>query len=220
LGALWSRQARRSTPGFAEPQIWASLFATKYLTKSPSDTKSKWRAKFRVICKGFLISKLFEEALEVREAAESAQKVEELADLFEVFRALANAENITLDAIERAADDKKRKSGGFEKGLVLLQTAILASDRAASTDWERAVGDVLTIQTSDDTAEIPFLFLGFMEIDQPRSIFFEQLGVRLELRLRPDRLEVRLTRDSEQLGLPLENWSRLDSLGLISDQTQ
>lgn len=155
--------------------------------------------------KGFLISKLFEEALEVREAVEPAQKTEELADLFEVFRAIAKAEGVSLEAIKRAADEKKRKAGGFEEGLVLLQTGIGAADRGALAELERGVGDVLAEQTADDTAEIPFSFFGFIEIDQPRSVYFERLGIRLDIVLRPDRLEVRVSQGPEQLGLPLQS---------------
>lgn len=154
--------------------------------------------------KGFLISKLFEEALEVREAEDPLQKTEELADLFEVFRALAKAENVSLEAVKKAADKKKRKAGGFEEGLVLLQTGIGGTDRGASVDADRGAGDVLAARTGDDSAEIPFSFFGFMELDQARSIYFESLGVRLDIVLRPDRLEVRLARGPEQLGLPLD----------------
>lgn len=148
--------------------------------------------------KGFLLSKLIEEALEVREATEQAQKIEELADLFEVFRALATAEGVPLDTIGKTADQKREKAGGFEEGLVLLQTAIARSD-TGGLDAERGIGEVLGEQTSEDAAVIPFSFFGFMELDQPRSITFERFGIRLDLVLRPDRLELRILRASEQL---------------------
>jgi len=151
---------------------------------------------------GFLISKLFEEALEVREAVEPSQKTEELADLFEVFRAIAKVEDVSLEIIEKAADQKKRKSGGFEEGLVLLQTGIAVSDRSSIADLERSIGDVLADQVSDDVAEIPFSFFGFMKIDQPRSVYFRRLNVRLDIVLRPDRIELKVVRSAEQLGLP------------------
>lgn len=151
---------------------------------------------------GFLISKLFEEALEVREAVEPSQKTEELADLFEVFRAIAKAEDVSLEAIEKAANKKKRKSGGFEEGLVLLQTGIAVSDRSSIADLERSIGDVLADQNSDDAAEIPFSFFGFMKLDQPRSVYFGRLNIRLDIVLRPDRLELKLVRSAEQLALP------------------
>jgi hypothetical protein len=63
---------------------------------------------------------------------------------------------------------------------------------------------VLADQTSDDTIELPFSFFGFMEFDQPRSILFEHFGVRIDVSLRSDRIELRIVRSSEQLGLALD----------------
>lgn len=155
------------------------------------------------LVKGFLVSKLLEEALEVREAQDASHKTEELADLFEVFRAIAKAEGVALNAIRQAADKKKLKVGGFEEGLVLIQTGI-ASSNSQFVDLERSVGDVLPDRATDDTAEIPFSFFGFMEMDRPRSILFEEFGVRLEVSLRPDRIELKIVRGTEQLNLPFE----------------
>jgi hypothetical protein len=42
-----------------------------------------------------------------------------------------------------------------------------------------------------------------MPIDQPRSIYFKEFGLRLEIVLRSDRIELRLVREAEQLELPL-----------------
>jgi predicted house-cleaning noncanonical NTP pyrophosphatase (MazG superfamily) len=151
---------------------------------------------------GFLISKLFEEALELREASGSSEKTEELADLFEVFRALATIEGVSLESIEEAADLKKQKSGGFEEGLVLLQTGIAISNRSSSADLERSIGAILADETANDLVDIPFSFFGFMKLDQPRSVYFEQLNLRLDITLRPDRLELKLVRNAEQLHLP------------------
>ncbi|MFV0625185.1 hypothetical protein ACBY01_14395 [Sphingomonas sp. ac-8] len=156
------------------------------------------------LMKGFLLSKLVEEALEVREATEPHQKTEELADLFEVFRALAVAEGVALEEIADVADRKKEKAGGFERGLILMQTSISRSDRRAGLDGDRGLGEVLSQRISDDRAEVPFSFFGFMEMDQPRSIYFETLGVRVDLTLRGDRIEIHLARGPEQLGLPLD----------------
>lgn len=156
------------------------------------------------LMKGFLISKLLEEALEVRGANGPAQKTEELADLFEVFRAMAKAEGISVKVISATANRKKAKAGGFEEGLVLLQTGIASSGRGYPLDPDRVPGQVLADKTSDDTVEVPFSFFGFMELDQPRSMLFEHLGIRLDVLLRSDRIELRLLRGSEQLGLPLD----------------
>jgi predicted house-cleaning noncanonical NTP pyrophosphatase (MazG superfamily) len=154
---------------------------------------------------GFLISKLFEEALEIREAFERPQKTEELADLFEVFRSIAKSEDIALEDIERVANQKKLKSGGFDDGLILLQTGISVPDRSTFPDLEKSLGDVLLDQVSDDLLEIPFSFFGFIKLNQSSSIYFERLNVRLDIVLRSDRLELKLVRSAEQLELPFSD---------------
>lgn len=154
------------------------------------------------LIKGFLISKLIEEALEVREAKDLSQTTEELADLFEVFRAMAKAEGVSLSSIKNAADKKKRKAGGFEEGLVLLQTGIATSERTQSYDIDQGMGNVLADQVSENKAEIPFSLFGFMELDSPKTIYFEELGMHLEISLRPDRIELQIFRGIKQLDLP------------------
>ena len=151
--------------------------------------------------KGFLLGKLLEEAIEVREASNKKQKREELADLYEVVRALIRAEGISLKAVELEAGVKREKAGGFEDGLVLLQTGIVPSERRTGTEqFAQLLGD----QTSEDTIELPFSFFGFMEVDQPRSMLLEQFGLRIDITLRTDRIVIRLVRSSEQLGLQLD----------------
>lgn len=157
-----------------------------------------------ILMKGYLVSKLLEEVLELREAARPDQKKEELADIYEVFRALAKSENISVSKIVAAAKRKREKAGGFEDGLILLQTGIAAAERSSSTDLDRAIGQILAEQTAEDTIELPFSFFGFMEFDQPRSIIFEHFGIRVDISLRSDRIELRIVRASEQLGLPLD----------------
>jgi hypothetical protein len=41
-----------------------------------------------------------------------------------------------------------------------------------------------------------------MKFDQPRSVYFGRLNIRLDIVLRPDRLELKLVRSAEQLALP------------------
>jgi predicted house-cleaning noncanonical NTP pyrophosphatase (MazG superfamily) len=53
------------------------------------------------VIKGFLIGKLIEEAMEVRQAGTPTEKTAELADLYEVVRALASSENVPFADVNR-----------------------------------------------------------------------------------------------------------------------
>jgi predicted house-cleaning noncanonical NTP pyrophosphatase (MazG superfamily) len=156
------------------------------------------------LLKGFLTSKLLEEALEVRTAASPDQKTTELADLYEVFRALVNAEGFSIEEVVAKSDEKRSKAGGFREGYVLLQTGILGRGRAALADIDKAVAQVLARKRSAGSYDIPFSFFGFMELDQPRFLKFEELGVTLSVTLKSDRIELQLTRGSQQYELPLD----------------
>jgi hypothetical protein len=151
-----------------------------------------------------LISKLLEEALEVRGAETQVERKTELADVLEIVRALALMEGFSLHEVLRTADEKRAKAGGFEEGLILLQTGILGSRRDALTEDGRPLTQVLARRTAGDTFELPFTFFGFMEIDQPRSIVFDDFGIRLYVTLKNDRIEFRISRGAEQLELPLD----------------
>ncbi len=157
---------------------------------------------------GFLVSKLVEEALEVRNAEGTEQKTAELADLLEVLRALANHAGISFESVTSAADAKKGKAGGFEKGLVLLQTAILGRSRKEIPRSKRALAQVLGRRVDSETFEIPFSYFGFMEMDEGRSVSFEDFGIRLVLRLKTDRIEIKISRGLEQGELPLDRTVR------------
>jgi predicted house-cleaning noncanonical NTP pyrophosphatase (MazG superfamily) len=156
------------------------------------------------IQKNYLISKLLEEALEVRNAETRNEKTLELADLVEIVRALARLDGISIEEVVKAADEKRTKAGGFDEGLVLLQTGILGRSRDSINDDDKALTQVLAQKTSSDTYELPFTFFGFMEIDQTRSLAFENLGVLLHVTLKNDRIEIRLSRGAEQLEFPLD----------------
>jgi predicted house-cleaning noncanonical NTP pyrophosphatase (MazG superfamily) len=152
----------------------------------------------------FLTSKLLEEALEVRNAQSSDEKRIELADLYEVVRALIQTEGVSIEEVIAAADEKKAKAGGFEQGLVLLQTGILSRNREAIHGADRQLTQVLARKVSDTAYELPFTLFGFMELDQPRTLVFEEFGMRLNVTLKSDRIELQASRETEQLELPLD----------------
>jgi predicted house-cleaning noncanonical NTP pyrophosphatase (MazG superfamily) len=156
------------------------------------------------IKKRFLSSKLLEEALEVRYATSKEEKCIELSDLYEVFRGLAKAEGISLNKILKSANDKRKKSGGFDDGVVLLQTGILGGKRAVSDEGYKKFAEILARKVSNSIVEIPFTFFGFMDIDNPRSVYFEDAGIRLDITLKSDRIELQVSKEAEQLELPLD----------------
>src|SRR5262249_40950533 len=103
-----------------------------------------------------------------------------------------------------AAETKRLKAGGFDEGLVLLQTGILGPTRDLTPNRDGLLTQVLARKVSDDTYELPFTLFGFMELDQPRSLVFENLGIRLKVTLKGDRIELQASREAEQLDLPLD----------------
>ncbi|MGQ3228758.1 MAG: hypothetical protein ACT6R2_07665 [Blastomonas fulva] len=70
-----------------------------------------------------LIGKLFEEGLELSVAHTPVQHLEELADVLEVVRGLAVTSGIGWNDLLNAASEKRKKRGGFEQQVVLLETA-------------------------------------------------------------------------------------------------
>jgi hypothetical protein len=114
---------------------------------------------------------------------------------------IAEANGLSLADIIKAADEKKVKLGGFDTGKILLQTAIGAPGQTELSPNPNAA-QVLSRSVSSDTKELPFTFFGFAELEQPRSLRFEDFGISLELTLKSDRLVVRVVRDPEQLELP------------------
>lgn len=149
----------------------------------------------------FLIGKILEEALEVRESKSVEETKIELADLLEIVRALGQAKGLSLKDIVEAADKKKEKLGGFEEGKILLQTAI-GGPGQTGLPANPLAAQVLSRSAGWDTKELPFTFFGFAELEQPRSLRFEDFGISLELTLKSDRLVIRVVREPEQLEFP------------------
>ena len=191
----YTRSRRKTNSG----KLVRDLIPTKILERQEESISIKIPDNLK---RAYLVTKLIEEAIEVREAANLEEKIEELADLFEVLRAIANTDGIDMGTINRTADRKKEKVGGFDKGQILLQTEIRTTKRNQNLSWQKQLGDVILNRTSENSADIPFSFFGFMEVGRTRSMLFEQLDIRLDLELKKDRIEVRLYQGSSQIELP------------------
>lgn len=151
----------------------------------------------------FLIGKVLEEALEVRESETAQERRVELADVIEIVRALATLDNFSLGEIIASADAKREKLGGFESGKVLLRTGIVGTGQFA-TNLTPSSAQVMSRRVGADTVELPFTFFGFAEIDQPRTVQFPEFGISVEVTLKGDRVSLRLMREPQQLDLPLD----------------
>lgn len=71
-----------------------------------------------------LVGKLIEETEEFLAAKGAGNVTEELSDLLEVLRGLSGSVNVQFSEVERKADEKAAKRGGFAKGIILRSTAI------------------------------------------------------------------------------------------------
>ncbi|WP_337879227.1 nucleoside triphosphate pyrophosphohydrolase [Rheinheimera sp.] len=69
-----------------------------------------------------LEEKILEESQEVAGAANRQERINEIADLFEVISSLCRLEDIKLQEIKAAQKAKKRRIGGFDDGIYLLNS--------------------------------------------------------------------------------------------------
>ncbi|WP_242223063.1 nucleoside triphosphate pyrophosphohydrolase [Bacillus cereus group sp. BfR-BA-01380] len=64
-----------------------------------------------------------EEMREFASMQEREHALDSLADALEVIKALAQAEGVTLEDIERIRKEKEAERGGFEKGVYLVEVS-------------------------------------------------------------------------------------------------
>jgi predicted house-cleaning noncanonical NTP pyrophosphatase (MazG superfamily) len=81
-------------------------------------TYSAGRAELKELVK----AKMIEEAVEYFWSADSDSDIEELADLLELLRTAARVHDIDFSMIVQAAAAKLEERGGFESGVVLVET--------------------------------------------------------------------------------------------------
>jgi predicted house-cleaning noncanonical NTP pyrophosphatase (MazG superfamily) len=97
----------------------------------------------------FLKKKAIEEANEFYWENEHDQIIEELADLYEVIRASCKIFGVPIKELEKIADKKSEKKGGFEAGLVLLDTT-----ESSLIDVVDSSGQSLLINDSQESGTI------------------------------------------------------------------
>lgn len=86
-----------------------------------------------------LITKLFEEAFELKAAQTPNQVKEELADVLEVVKSLANATGIDWAEIEEASSIKRQERGSFQDNVVLLETSWFSQSKKNSQPTSKPI---------------------------------------------------------------------------------
>lgn len=72
--------------------------------------------------RALLKRKAVEEAIELSRADEKSESLEEIADLVEVLETLVRMEGATMERVRDLVDQKRAERGGFQDGVVLLET--------------------------------------------------------------------------------------------------
>jgi predicted house-cleaning noncanonical NTP pyrophosphatase (MazG superfamily) len=127
-----------------------------------------------------LVGKLLEESYELLAADTPQDVTAELADLLEVVRSLANITGVDWSDVQEAANQKRVSRGGFERNVVLLETAWpgwLAENRQ-SARFTIPLGQLGQISEQDGTFTVPFPSL---LAAGPSPIIRLEDGTRLEI---------------------------------------
>jgi predicted house-cleaning noncanonical NTP pyrophosphatase (MazG superfamily) len=169
-----------------------------------------------------LKAKIVEEALEVLSARPGEALQEELADVLEVLRALCQATRKSMGNLERIAAKKRKRVGGFRKGIVLVETeeTPLIDVRSDSKLFGRrasksslALKSVIAAgrrpKTQRDRLVIPLVPPAPSRFRGASAIQFRQLGLTFRVFYKEKSVEVVIEKyvapmNSAQLLLPFE----------------
>jgi predicted house-cleaning noncanonical NTP pyrophosphatase (MazG superfamily) len=173
-----------------------------------------------------LKAKIVEEAMEVLSAPSPDTLREEMADVLEVLIALCRMGGSSLKKLEKLAAQKRRKVGGFGKGLVLVQTEemplleVRSGDglfnvgriRQARDSYQAIVAAGRRLKTRHDRIIIPLIPSVPDRLRGPSRIYFRNPDLEFEVWYREKSVEVILVRQesdsSAQLELPFNATDR------------
>jgi len=173
-----------------------------------------------------LKAKIVEEAMEVLSASSTGNLQEEMADVLEVLIALFRLGGSSLAKLERLAAQKRRKVGGFGKGLMLVQTEevplleIRSGNglfntqviKASRDSYQAIVAAGRRLKTRRDRIIIPLIPSVPNRLRGPSHIFFRNPDLEFEVWYREKTVEVILVADridaSAQLVLPFDSPDR------------
>jgi predicted house-cleaning noncanonical NTP pyrophosphatase (MazG superfamily) len=169
-----------------------------------------------------LKAKVVEEAMEVLSAHSADSLQEEMADVLEVLIALCRVGGSSLRKLEKLAAKKRRRVGGFGKGLMLVQTEDVpllevrsgnglfnpGRVREARDSYQAIVAAGRRLKTRHDRIIIPLVPSVPNRLRGPSRIYFRNPDLEFEVWYREKSVEVILVRAksdySTQLMLPFD----------------
>lgn len=137
-----------------------------------------------------LKEKVIEEAYELFWTSSGQEVKEELADILELIIAIALRQGLSLEDVEKMAERKRRERGGFQEGLILVETSELP---LIETEEERRFidaqdnGKIVTIRSiprimEDGSVSIPVVPPGVHEAQLRLARLNIDLTVRYDKR--------------------------------------
>lgn len=136
----------------------------------------------------FLVGKLVEEGFEYLFASAERDKGLELADVFEVVLSLAAYSKLSMERIREIANEKRAKSGGFDKGYVLWNTAMGSVDRDSLPAGPERQAQQFVRVNPDGALEIPFAALGLLAGGAARTVYVPEIGSIVRFQVEADRI--------------------------------
>lgn len=148
-----------------------------------------------------LVAKLFEEGQELLAAREAGHVREELADLLEVVKGIAAATGVEWGQVEEAAAKKHDERGGFEAGVVLMETSLPSPHKSG----RRALAATSLQDLGRVTAAPEAVSVSFNALVAAGSKGTEVRvpGDTVRVALSPDGIVIRAAEEPAQMHLPL-----------------
>ena len=154
-----------------------------------------------------LIAKLFEEAIELKNATSHDATLGELADVLEVIKSISEVAGIDWLKVEKAADEKRAERGSFKEGVVLLETSKHFMGEDKDGEQQISLRNLSKIETSPDGTLINFYKV--LDIIRKGARISLSSGTKLEMSISPNGILIKEAAlkpevDERQLVLPLE----------------
>lgn len=154
-----------------------------------------------------LRQKLIEEAFEVHDAVPKDLMLEELADVEEVVDSILRELSLTRHELTTSKSAKREKRGGFEQGVVLIETSLSArseSDQAPLPGLESLppVRSRRRVEREGSTFRVPVTPPGPMDLTE-EAVDLDALGLVAHVRHTGRSIEIELTQAPREQAWPL-----------------